>query len=112
MKKIFYITFLLFICSCIACGSNDNKNNVTNSNNVCKPSYIYVTVRDTDEINKLRKQLISAQDSVKMYRDSIYYADYINARRIEKIKYYIKICDKRSKNKKYFFGWIKRIMAE
>ena len=30
----------------------------------------------------------------------------------EKIKYYIKICEKNTKNKKYFFGWIKRTMTK
>lgn len=65
-----------------------------------------------DELQKTRDSLIIARDSMIYYRDSIEYVNYINARRIEKIKYYIDICNKRSLNKKYFFGWIKRTMSE
>lgn len=52
------------------------------------------------------------KDSVKYYRDSVEYENYINARRIEKIKYYINICEKKTTNKKYFFGWIRRAVTE
>ena len=52
------------------------------------------------------------KDSVSYYRDSIRYEDYINGRRIEKIKYYIGICEKNANNKKYFFGWIRRAVSD
>lgn len=84
-----------------------------------EPEVRYVNVVDSSEIISLRAQLETAnqqisllQDSVKFYRDSTEYENYINARRIEKIKYYIKITENRSANKKYFFGWIKRTMSE
>ncbi len=38
------------------------------------------------------------------------YEDQNNAFTLEKIKYYIKICDNKPSNKKFFFGWIKRAM--
>lgn len=67
---------------------------------------------DRHEVDSLAKCLKQAQDSMKFYRDSIEYIDYINARRIEKIQYYINICEKKSTNKQFFYGWIKRTMTE
>lgn len=75
-------------------------------------------VRDTvvvdyrEEVENLTKRLEIAQDSVKYYRDSVEYKNYINARRIEKINYYLNCVKKNSNNKKYFYGWIKRTMSE
>ena len=43
---------------------------------------------------------------------TIPYEDYMNARRMEKIKYYISITEKNSNNKQFFYGWIKRTMSE
>ena len=80
--------------------------------------FVEVTKTDTvlvdrvNELDSLVRALKQAQDSTKFYRDSVYYRNYINSRRIEKINYYIKICEKNTKNKKYFFGWIKRTMTE
>lgn len=71
-----------------------------------------VKVADYRTADSLAICLAAARDSIKLYRDSIPYEDYLNARRIEKIKYYISICEKRSTNKKFFYGWIKRAMSE
>lgn len=38
--------------------------------------------------------------------------EYLNASKLAKIQYYIDITDKRPANKTFFFGWIKRTMAE
>lgn len=79
---------------------------------------IYVIKQDTISVidYKLQDSLVDVlrltRDSLKRYRDSIEYEDYINARRIEKVKYYINICEKNSKQKKYFYGWIKRAVSE
>lgn len=80
---------------------------------------VRIYVSDLERIDSLFNELRNVQDSLKIakdsmvyYRDTIEYQNYINARRVEKIKYYINICDKRSANKKYFFGWIKRTMSE
>lgn len=84
-----------------------------------KPDTVKIYVSDSEYIDSLSNELRNVQDSLKVikdsmayYRDTIEYQNYINARRIEKIKYYISICDRRSTNKKYFFGWIKRTMSE
>lgn len=71
-----------------------------------------VFIEDAEKINVLQNRLKCVEDSVKFYRDSVLYKNYINGRRVEKIKYYISICEKNTKNKKYFFGWIKRTMTE
>lgn len=78
-----------------------------------------IVVIDSSAVDSLLKELKITHDSLKIvkdsmtfYRDSMLYENYINARRIEKIKYYINICDKKSTNKKYFFGWIKRAVSD
>ena len=67
-----------------------------------------------DSIRELKFDLQSARDSIRFYRDKMdmSYDCYSNARRVEKSKYYISICDKNEGQKKYFFGWIKRTMSE
>lgn len=78
-----------------------------------------VVIIDNDRLDSLQAVLESCkdsilflQDSLTYYRDSIRYEDYINGRRIEKIKYYISICEKNANNKKYFFGWIRRAVSD
>ena len=110
---------LLTACSCsepFGCSSNHEPDTLASKP---EPEVCCVNVVDSNEIISLREQLKTANeqisllhDSVKFYRDSTEYENYINARRIEKIKYYINITDKKSTNKKYFFGWIKRTMNE
>lgn len=91
--------------------NNDNtKNYVVDTIVVIKYDTLFVV--DTIKLDSLAKRLKSTQDSLVFYRDSIRYEDYMNARRIEKIKYYIKICENNSKNKQFFFGWIRRTMTE
>lgn len=67
-----------------------------------------IKVIDREGLDSLAICLEKARDSIRLYRDSVSYQDYINARRIEKIKYYISICEKHPNNKKFFYGWIKR----
>ena len=112
------LAIIIMIAGCsFSCSSSKDSVKV---GNVVKPDTVFVKVEKTDtvlidrvnELDSLVKALKQAQDSTKFYRDSVYYRNYINGRRIEKIKYYIKICDKNTKNKKYFFGWIKRTISE
>ena len=122
MKKVllFMVTaMLLTSCSCSRTFSHSTNHEPDTLASKPEPEVCYVNVVDSSEIISLREQLKTAnkqisllQDSVKFYRDSTEYENYINARRIEKIKYYINITDKKSTNKKYFFGWIKRTMNE
>ena len=122
MKKIllFMMTALMLSsCSCSKPFGRSTSHDPDTLASKPEPEVRYVNVVDSSEIISLRAQLETAnqtitllQDSVKFYRDSVEYENYINARRIEKIKYYINITDKKSTNKKYFFGWIKRTMSE
>ena len=126
MKKLSDFLSGLFLCLMIiamiagcsfSCSSSQGSVKVGNNE---KPDTVFVEVTKTDtvlvdrvnELDNLVRALKQAQDSTKFYRDSVYYRNYINSRRIEKINYYIKICEKNTKNKKYFFGWIKRTMTE
>jgi hypothetical protein len=92
--------------------------NSCKTSDVASVDTVYFYKHDTIQVvdNKIRDSLVSVlqktKDSLKRCRDSIEYEDYINARRIEKVKYYINICEKNSKNKKYFYGWIKRAVSE
>lgn len=72
----------------------------------CKLDSLFNVLKLTQDSLKVTR------DSMLFYRDTILYENYINARRIEKIKYYINICESRSANKKYFFGWVKRAISE
>lgn len=91
---------LLALCSCVS-----KKPMTVTKPEIMLPDTITVVVEDTARIKFL-------EDSLKFYRDSISYDTYINARKIEKIKHYIKITEKNPNNKKFFFGWIKRAINE
>lgn len=121
MKKIilFLAVLALLIVSC-TCSRGSLSHEPKEPDSMLlplKPDTVHVidSVKMDSMFNILRSTQDSLQtmkDSVIFYRDTILYGNYINARRIEKIKYYIDICDKRSANKKYFFGWIKRAISE
>ena len=75
-------------------------------------------ITDSVEVNILKSKIKSLefkndslQNRIEYYRDSINEKNYMNERRIEKIKYYIRITRKNPKNKKFFYGWIKRTMS-
>lgn len=75
---------------------------------VCVKVYVY----DTLLLNKMNSEISFLKDSIKKIDSIITYENYMNARKIEKIKYYISITEKRPDNKKFFYGWIKRTVAE
>lgn len=92
---------------------NDNKHTEEIAlDTIVVTKYDTITIFDTTKSDSLAKCLKLTQDSLVFYRDSIRFEHYTNARRIEKIKYYIKICENNSKNKQFFFGWIRRTMTE
>lgn len=121
MKKIilFLAVLALLIVSC-TCSRGSLRHEPKEPDSMplsLKPDTVYVV--DSAKMDSLFNILRTTQDSLQtmkdsviFYRDTILYENYINARRIEKIKYYIDICNKRSANKKYFFGWIKRAISE
>lgn len=74
--------------------------------------YIEVPYLNEKRISELESDVKYWKNIVDSCNNTIPYSDYMNARRIEKIKYYISICEKNTNNKKFFFGWIKRTMSE
>ena len=125
MRKSFYIliltisALLMTSCSIFRGNVHDNVETCDSILILDNPDTITIYIVDysrRDSLANLLKltqdSLRQARDSVVFYRDTIKYEDYINARRIEKIKYYISICNKKPSNKKFFFGWINRAISE
>ena len=116
LSSLFGIFIMLFISiimwGCRACSVNSDDGVKRDTIYVEKCLFDTVYVVDTHEIDSIAKCLEKAQDSIRFYRDTIRYEDYINKRKVEKVKYYVMICEKNTKNKKFFFGWIKRTISE
>lgn len=92
----------------ISCGGKEVKSEKEEAVQV--PEIVYV--EDSTKIEELQMKVFMLEDSLRFYRDSIPYDTYINARRIEKIKYYIRITENKPSNQKFFYGWIRRTMDE
>jgi hypothetical protein len=117
-----YSVFLLNLLIFVSCSCSHKNIDVIQANNVAAVlthDTIYVPVVDSSEVLRLQETIknnasivSSLMDSIKYYRDSTTTANYMNARKIEKIKYYINITEKKPTNKKFFYGWIKRTMTE
>ncbi len=119
VKNIFLaITILAMAIGCLlsCCSSKVSSTDVPKQDTIRDTIYITVnkvdTVADIHAVDSLARCLKQAQDSMKFYRDSISYQNYINARRVAKVNYYIDCVKKNSKNKQFFYGWIKRTMSE
>lgn len=116
--KFLLTTFLALLFLSFTIGSYSSCKDIHNSTidtvYIERVQVVHDTIKvvNSEREDSLAITLLSLQDSIKFYRDSIRYEDYINARRIEKIRYYISICEKKPTNKKFFFGWIRRTMTE
>lgn len=95
----------------ISCGRS-TQNLATEQPTMPDTVYIEVPKLNEERIKELEKDVEYWKGVVDSVQTVIPYEDYMNARRAEKIKYYISICEKNSNNKKFFFGWIKRTMSE
>lgn len=107
MKKLLFC-LLIALCSC---GSR-NLPLAVNMPEIVPPDTVTVVIEDTARISELTDKIKCLEDSLKFYKDSIPYNVYINARKIEKIKYYIRITEKKPSNQKFFYGWIRRTINE
>ena len=74
--------------------------------------YVEVPVINQERIKELESDVQFWKHKVDSLNTTIPYEDYMNARRMEKVKYYISICEKKPSNTKFFDGWIKRTMSE
>ena len=101
----------LLMALLVSCGTRVQETETPVQN---MPDTVYVEVPTLNE--KRIKELEADVEYWKSVADSVTttipYNDYMNARRMEKIKYYISVCEKNSNNKKFFYGWIKRTMSE
>lgn len=116
MKNLIYIFLLVFILT--GCSNKVVSSTPINRDTVYVEKVDTKHIADSVEVNRLKFKIKSLefkndslQNLVKHYRDSIDEKNYMNERRIEKINYYIRITQKNSKNKKFFYGWIKRTMS-
>lgn len=122
------ITSMMFLSSCEnkserCCFRNDLEEILQDSNSTQVTNAVALEVQSpVDSVCFEKVKMLEA--SVDYYRhlcDSLStrirysgydaYADYANARKIEKIKYYIQITEKNPNNQNFFFGWVKRTMA-
>jgi len=111
MKFLLMLSFLL-----LSCGNKKTKVVVP------KNSHEPIIVKDTIFVpifNNCDEQIKSLENDVKFWIDSVNYKNntiqsdvYFNARKIQKIKYYIAITEKNPNNKRFFYGWIRRTMSE
>ena len=106
MKKLLFC-LLIALCSCVS-----KKPITVTEPEIMLPDTVTVVVEDTARISELTEKIKSLEDTLRFYKDSIPYDVYINARRIEKIKYYIRITEKNPNNQKFFYGLIRRTMNE
>ena len=74
--------------------------------------YIEVPLLNEERIKELEADVAFWKNVADSVSTTIPYEDYMNARRMEKIKYYISITERNSNNKQFFYGWIKRTMSE
>lgn len=108
MKWLFtcLLSVLLFSCG------RSTQTAVTEQPTMPDTVYIEVPKLNEEMIKELEADVAYWKAIADSVQTTIPYEDYMNARRMEKIKYYISICEKNSNNKKFFFGWIKRTMSE
>jgi hypothetical protein len=114
MKNLIYIFLLVFTLT--GCSNKVVSSMLINRDTVYVEKVDTKHIADSVEVNRLKFKIKSLefkndslQNLVKHYRDSIDEKNYMNERRIEKINYYIRITQKNSKNKKFFYGWIKEL---
>lgn len=100
------LTALMFSCG--------TRGQLPTDNTPQMPDTVYIEVPTLNEerVKELEADVTYWKHVTDSVSTTIPYDTYMNARRIEKIKYYISITEKNSKNKQFFYGWIKRTMSE
>ena len=71
-----------------------------------------VYIADSAKVMQLQTEVRFWQDSVSYLNRTMPLEMYMDARKVEKIKYYISITERNPNNRKFFYGWIKRTIAE
>lgn len=108
--------FVLLVISILSCSGLNSKGSAIRSDTV------FIQKTDTiilqADLNRLKSDstLLSQENLrlkkiIRSYQDSLDERIFMNERRIEKIRYYIRITEKNPKNKKFLLGWIKRTLS-
>lgn len=95
---------LFLITSFYGCKTDDNV--VVKYNTVHDTIYI----KDSTEILKLQKEVLKSKDSIKFIKDSLGEQLFVANYKLQRIKYYTNIVDKKSSQIKFYKGWIKRVL--
>ncbi len=108
--------FILLVISILSCSGLNSKGSAVHSDTV------FVQKTDTiilqDDLNRLKNDstLLSQENLrlkkiIRVYQDSVDERIFMNERRIEKIRYYVRITERNPKNKRFLLGWIKRTLS-
>lgn len=108
MRILFICLLTALIVSCSTRGQSPSETFQVMPDTV----YVEVPTLNDERIKELEADVVFWKNVADSVSTTIPYEDYMNARRVEKIKYYISITEKNSNNKKFFYGWIKRTMSE
>lgn len=108
--------FVLLVISILSCSGLNSKGSAIHSDTV------FIQRTDTvilqDNLNRLRNDstLLSQENLhlravIRSYQDSVDERIFMNERRIEKIRYYVRITERNPKNKRFLLGWIRRTLS-
>ena len=72
----------------------------------------YITVTDTAKIIELENVLQLTRDSLNVYKNdtSMHETEFILRYKLERIRYYTNIVDRKPNQIKFYKGWIKRVL--
>lgn len=108
--------FVLLVISILSCSGFNSKGSAVYADTVIIQRTDTVILQD--DLNRLRNDstLLSQEDLhlravIRSYQDSVDERIFMNERRIEKIRYYIRITERNPKNKRFLLGWIKRTLS-
>ena len=120
------LIFLLVIMLLTACASNQNQTTIKEKDLIIEAMHIGSIINDSIVQEQAKQIMILTEDrdiaiadrnmlldSIIYYRiraDSIEGNKLISDYKIARIQHYINICSKES-NKKYLYGWIRRVLA-
>ena len=112
MKRItIFLIPCLFAALLLSCGSKSGQV-VEVPNYITDTVYVENAGLNDERIKELEADVLYWKGKYEEEINTIPLDVYMNARKVEKSKYYIQICERNPKNKKFFFGWIRRTMAE
>ncbi len=113
MKKLIYILFILMIgCKVAPVLKTEKPIVVIIYDTILVYDTITIYADDIRQLNELKADVEFWKDSVHILNTTIPLEVYENSRKIEKIKYYIAITEKKPQNKTFFYGWIRRTILD